>query len=1296
METFGFNADGTRRIVQAVRKVEGMHPASNQRPRTEGRKPRISVAPAEWIRLTGADAPAGLFAGIIQELDLSNPLVPALSDLSDGACWMFNPTRGPIGTYAFGRAFDDVPPEDYASDADVDAGGGSYTVGDVLTVVGGTGQATKLMVDTVSAGAVTAVTITRPGTYQTNPSNPVSVTGGTGSGATFTLTFKTWDILPIFVAEDFADGPTGSGITNYVARWLDAHTLGTGTATDDGAVFSLLSELSLSGGTAALRSGDISNATNATPIVITSTAHGLTDQEMVFIQGVTGNTAANGSFRITRIDADHFSINSVGSGSYGSGGIWWEATLAVDAITMTVEAGGGGHSAPNAPSIGGWPVLEILPRTPLGLWIELIAGMDLVFTSHSSLANSDILIGGGPSTVQLTSGHKATVHLDTVIAGNNYWTLFVPVTTINGKPGSNQVFSVSLGTSGTDLGFTLTDSNAPPGTHAIALNVPDASATARGVVTHATQVIGGTKNFHDGIGSTSSSTPWSALAYLTTPGWALGASAANEPTFVASSGTGTASLDTNALVGLVFVALDPASAVSYAQLSGSLTSNVATSSYANNFHFDLLGGSGTHFRIVNGNTATTYSGQTGALQIGATATGGIITDLGSGGTGSPLTTKGDIFVYSSTNTRLPVGSNGQFLTADSTQTTGLKWVTTLPIANGGTNSTTALNNNRVMVSSSGAIVEAGAMTNGQLLIGSTSAAPVVAALTAGTGITVTNGAGSITIAATSTAVSFNQQFKNSDYTLATTDKGTSIIFYSGAHTLTLFTSTTTDTHFYCWVYGRENTVTLTPGGGESVNGNTSGVSLVLPACCWAMLTTDANGTWFAAASISYSTAQKALTSAAPTDGQILIGSSAHGEFNLATITAGSGITVTNGNGSITIAASGGGTYYQTVGYVSGSAMTQRARLDFDPDLFTLTDNSGGNATSVTLTSNVVTLAATPTDGQLLIGSTSAGNLGLATLTAGSGISVTNGSHSVTVAISAPVSIANGGTNSTTALSNKRIMVSSSGAIVEAGAMTNGQLLIGSTSNAPVVAALTAGTGISVTNGAGSITIAISTPVSIANGGTNSTTALNNNRIMVSSSGAIVEAGAMTNGQLLIGSTSAAPGVATLTAGTGISITNAAASITVAVDTTLVPASTQFGRVTSDVTTTSGSSYSDVTGLSFSVNANEIWTFEFNLALAGPAAGTLLQFSGPSSPTDVMITAMGNTNQLNAISTEWQTSFTAFSTGWCGGSINGVVRFTGCFANGSNSGTVKIQLKSVTNGQTSNVKKDSWMRATKIG
>jgi len=41
---------------------------------------------------------------------------------------------------------------------------------------------------------------------------------------------------------------------------------------------------------------------------------------------------------------------------------------------------------------------------------------------------------------------------------------------------------------------------------------------------------------------------------------------------------------------------------------------------------------------------------------------------------SPLTTKGDLYTFSTVNTRLSVGTNGQILSADSTQATGLRWI----------------------------------------------------------------------------------------------------------------------------------------------------------------------------------------------------------------------------------------------------------------------------------------------------------------------------------------------------------------------------------------------------------------------------------------------------------------------------------------------------------------------------------------------------------------------------------------------------------------------------------------------
>ncbi|WP_408096741.1 tail fiber domain-containing protein [Peredibacter sp. HCB2-198] len=69
-------------------------------------------------------------------------------------------------------------------------------------------------------------------------------------------------------------------------------------------------------------------------------------------------------------------------------------------------------------------------------------------------------------------------------------------------------------------------------------------------------------------------------------------------------------------------------------------------------------------------------------------------------------------------------------------------------------------------------------------------------------------------------------------------------------------------------------------------------------------------------------------------------------------------------------------------------------------------------------------------------------------------------------------VSRGGTN-TSSLSGNRIMVSTPAAIVEAPALTNGQLLIGSTGNTPVAATITAGTGVTVTNSPGGITIAAS-------------------------------------------------------------------------------------------------------------------------------------------------------------------------------------------------------------------------------
>lgn len=66
----------------------------------------------------------------------------------------------------------------------------------------------------------------------------------------------------------------------------------------------------------------ITSSTDATPIVVTATSHGLATGDLVQIFGHTTNIAANGIYRVTRVDANSFSLQDKDSGAniVGSGG----------------------------------------------------------------------------------------------------------------------------------------------------------------------------------------------------------------------------------------------------------------------------------------------------------------------------------------------------------------------------------------------------------------------------------------------------------------------------------------------------------------------------------------------------------------------------------------------------------------------------------------------------------------------------------------------------------------------------------------------------------------------------------------------------------------------------------------------------------------------------------------------------------------------------------------------------------------------------------------------------------------
>jgi hypothetical protein len=106
----------------------------------------------------------------------------------------------------------------------VNFGGTGYTVGDTLSIVGGTpvGGAATLTVGSVSGGVITSVTYGNFASYSALPTNPVSVTGGTGSGATFNIAWKVLSFSITNAGSGYVEQPTvtisgggGSGATAY-------------------------------------------------------------------------------------------------------------------------------------------------------------------------------------------------------------------------------------------------------------------------------------------------------------------------------------------------------------------------------------------------------------------------------------------------------------------------------------------------------------------------------------------------------------------------------------------------------------------------------------------------------------------------------------------------------------------------------------------------------------------------------------------------------------------------------------------------------------------------------------------------------------------------------------------------------------------------------------------------------------------------------------------------------------------------------------------------------------------------
>jgi hypothetical protein len=153
--------------------------------------------------------------------------------------------------------------------------------------------------DDTANGNLIQITSTAHGLLTGQRVTIVGVQGATAANGTWYVTVinaNTFDL----------QSSTGTGLGTY--------TLGTGTWI---ALPGVITNATQAG-------GSISSVTgNGAPVVITSANNGLTNGQYVTVTGVGGNTAANGTFQVENVTANTFQlVGATGNGNYTSGGTW--------------------------------------------------------------------------------------------------------------------------------------------------------------------------------------------------------------------------------------------------------------------------------------------------------------------------------------------------------------------------------------------------------------------------------------------------------------------------------------------------------------------------------------------------------------------------------------------------------------------------------------------------------------------------------------------------------------------------------------------------------------------------------------------------------------------------------------------------------------------------------------------------------------------------------------------------------------------------------------------------------------
>lgn len=298
------------------------------------------------------------------------------------------------------------------------------------------------------------------------------------------------------------------------------------------------------------------------------------------------------------------------------------------------------------------------------------------------------------STLTIVDGATLTASATAIVSGTNTG----DQTSVTGNAGTVTIVDAGGDTTTFPLlGTAATGSLAPATDAGLSYNATTNVLTVTGSVVSALtgNVTGNvTGDVTGNVSGTSGSTTGNAATVTVAD---AGGDTTTFP-LLATDATGSLSPRTDA--GLTYNATT--NALTATTFIGALTGNASTATNQSGTNtgdqliFKTIAVSGQS-DVVADTTADTLTLVAGTnITITTNAGADSVTITASGGGASPLTTKGDVYTYSSVDARLPVGTNGQVLSADSGETTGLKWIAAPPASAGGSDTEVQFNDSGVL------------------------------------------------------------------------------------------------------------------------------------------------------------------------------------------------------------------------------------------------------------------------------------------------------------------------------------------------------------------------------------------------------------------------------------------------------------------------------------------------------------------------------------------------------------------------------------------------------------------------